>query len=485
MNADFIPSLLLLVTLVSLLLIRSRSVLARVSVEAFLLAAIGACLVTRGTSPLPGSAELAARLDNGWLRALAVVWWLIGARLIATSTVIALGRDVRSRQARLFSDLLAGAIYLAAILIILNSVLNLPVKGLLATSGVIAILLGLALQNTLADLFSGVAVGIEQPFHVGDRVTIGDNAEGLVVQMNWRSIRIETDGEDLATIPNSIVAKSQIINRSVPTERRAASVEIPTYSTARSEFLIELLRQATLLCPAILADPAPSIRIKQMGTRITTFSIGYFVANTSALSTSKSQLFRQARRLFRHAGILDGQPASNSSLLQGIALFESLTPPQIERLEKDLIEHRHDPGTLLFEQASLGASLYIIRSGILEIARREEGGLVRSLGRVGPGEYLGEISMMSGDPRSVSVTALTVSDVLELPRSTLESIVHADGRLAEALERSVQRGLAQLDRDEAARDSHPLDSNGSLLDRIRGFLRRPLSSAGQPSRKRR
>jgi small-conductance mechanosensitive channel len=103
-------------------------------------------------------------------------------------------------------------------------------------------------------------------------VTIGDNAEGFVVQMNWRSIRIETDGEDLATIPNSIVAKSQIINRSVPTERRAASVEIPTYSTAQSEFLMELLQQAVLLCPAVLADRAPSIGIKQMGARITTFS---------------------------------------------------------------------------------------------------------------------------------------------------------------------------------------------------------------------
>src|SRR6201999_1033115 len=103
----------------------------------------------------------------------------------------------------------------------LNSVLGLELKGLLVTSGLIAIILGLASQNTLADVFSGIAVGLDQPFHIGDRVSIGDFAEGVVVQMNWRSIRVQTDNADMALIPNSLVAKNQIINRSVPTPRRA------------------------------------------------------------------------------------------------------------------------------------------------------------------------------------------------------------------------------------------------------------------------
>ncbi len=474
-SANFIPALLLTATLVALLFIRSRPVIARATTEAVLLAAIGTCLVTRGTSPLPGPAELAIRPDGAWLRALAVIWWLIGARLIATGTVILLGRDVRSRQARLLSDLLAGAIYLTAILIVLNSVLDLPVKGLLATSGVIAIVLGLALQNTLADLFSGVAVGLEQPFHVGDRVTIGGYAEGTIVEMNWRSIRVQTDSEDLATIPNSIVARSQIINRSVPTQRRAASVEIPTSSSARSELLFELIRQAILLCPAILIDPPPSTSIRRVGVRTTTFSIGYFVADTPNVSIAQGQLLRQVRRLFRHAGVQDGQRLTNISLLQDLALFESLTADQITRLDKNLASRRLNAGDILFEQGSIGASLYIIRSGIFEITQTGANSLSRSYGRVGPGEYLGEISMMSGDPRPVRVTALTSGEVLELPRMALEGLLHSDERVADALEASVQRGLAQLDRDRAARNCHPLDVNGSLLDRIRGFLRAPLA----------
>jgi len=292
MSMSFVPAALLALTLVCVFVVRSRPTVVKLACELVLLAAIGGCLLMRGTSPLPADAEVAAGSDGAWLRALAAVWWLVGARMVATLTVLALGRDARSRQARLFSDLLAGAIYVTTALIILNSVLDLPVKGLLATSGVIAIVLGLALQNTLADVFSGIAVGLEQPFHVGDRITIADYAEGVVIEMNWRSIRIQTDGEDVATIPNSIVARSQIINRSVPTERRAASIDIPTLSSASSEQLMELARQAVLLCPAILVHPEPSVVVKHIGTRTTTLAVNYFVASTAVLTQSRSQLLR-------------------------------------------------------------------------------------------------------------------------------------------------------------------------------------------------
>jgi len=399
-----------------------------------------------------------------------VVWWLVCARLVAVLTVLALGRDARSKKAKLVSDLLAGGIYVTAILIILNSVLDLHVNGLIATSGVIAIVLGLALQNTLADLFSGIAVGVEQPFHIGDRVSIGDHPEGIVVQMNWRAIRIQTDGDDLATIPNSIVARSEIINRSVPTERRAASVDIPTLSTARSETLMSLAQQALLLCPAILEQPPASVSIKSIGTRTTTLGISYYVATTPDLSTAKSQLLRQVRRLFRHADVLAGQPETRETLLSGLILFESLTPQQIAELAGTLILHAYDVGDAIFLQGSHGASLYVIRSGVFAVIGKETDGSRIDYGRIGAGEYLGELSMMTGDPRPVTAAALTAAEVFELPKSAIETLLGEDSRLSAALERSIKRGLALLDRDEAARNCQPLDDGGSLIGRVRAFL---------------
>ena len=132
-----------------------------------------------------------------------------------------------------------------------------------------------------------------------------------------------------------------------------------------------------------------------------------------------------------------------------------------------------DPGGIVFEQGSSGSSLYIIRSGLFEISLRKANGQRAVLGRIGPGEYLGEISMMSGDPRPVTVTAIASASVLELPRAALECLLAEDKGLSTALELSVQRGLALLERDDAARICHPLDQGGSLLARIRGFLRLP------------
>jgi CRP-like cAMP-binding protein len=83
--------------------------------------------------------------------------------------------------------------------------------------------------------------------------------------------------------------------------------------------------------------------------------------------------------------------------------------------------------------------------------------------------------MMSGNPHPVSAAALTSCEVLELPRSALEGLLDGNGALAEALERSIRRGLALLDRDDAARNAQPLDEGGSLLGQIRQFLRRSLS----------
>jgi len=71
---------------------------------------------------------------------------------------------------------------------------------------VVAVVLCLALQNTLADVFAGIAVGIERPFQVGDQISF-NSIEGQVTEINWRSIRIQTDGDDIAIIPNSLVAK--------------------------------------------------------------------------------------------------------------------------------------------------------------------------------------------------------------------------------------------------------------------------------------
>ena len=268
MTSALLPVLILGFVMVSYIALRPFSSRVRYLFDFVCFAGATFLLFRHQTLPLPANGG-AANATPLWLRAVAGIWWLLGARLLVAVMSFTLNHNRRWREARLFPDLTAAAIYTAAVLVVLISVLALPIGGLIATSGVLAIVLGLALQNTLADLFAGIAFGIEAPFNVGDRISLGDKTEGTVVQMNWRSIRILTDGDDLAIVPNSVVAKSDIVNRSFPSRVRSAFIELSCPASSNPERVIDALQQATLLCPPILPAPPSSAVLTRLGARET------------------------------------------------------------------------------------------------------------------------------------------------------------------------------------------------------------------------
>ena len=445
---------------------------------------VGASLILfrNQTPPLPGHGG-----DNAttlWLHAVAGIWWLLGARVLVAAMSFSLNHNRRWREARLFPDLTTAAIYAAAVLVVLISVLALPIGGLLATSGVLAIVLGLALQNTLADVFAGIAFGIEAPFNVGDRISLGDKTEGTVVQMNWRSIRILTDGDDVAIVPNSVVAKSDIVNRSSPTRVRSAFIELSCPASANPERVINTLQQATLLCPTIVPLPGPSTVLTRLGSTKSRYRVNFSVSDTEHLSTTKDLLLRHARRQLYYSGLYFPRPAQDIPaseegtgrpihavlpLLQDMILFEALEPEQLAELAASLSPRSLEPGEVLFAQGGTQAMLFIIVSGILEISQHTELSGQRTAGLIGAGEYIGEVSLLTGAPYAASATARTHCKLYGLECKVIKPLLVANSDLYAEFDRSARRGLAILNRVVAVRATD--DSAGqSLLQRIRTFF---------------
>jgi small-conductance mechanosensitive channel/CRP-like cAMP-binding protein len=485
-TSSLLPVLILGFVLVSYIALRPFPTRVRHLFDFVCFAGATFILFRHQTPPLPGNGG-AANATSIWLHAVAGIWWLLGARVLVAVMSFTLNRNRRWREARLFPDLTAAAIYTAAVSVVLISVLALPIGGLLATSGVLAIVLGLALQNTLADVFSGIAFGIEAPFNVGDRISLGDKVEGTVVQMNWRSIRILTDGDDVAIVPNSVVAKSDIVNRSYPTRVRSAFVELSCPANSNPERVIDTLQQATLLCPTILPMPPPSAALTRLGTTQSRYRVSFSVSDTEHLSTTKDQLLRYASRQLYYTGLYFPRAAQDIRaadedtgrsfhamlpLLQDITLFEALEAEQVAELAAHLKPRSLEPEEVLFSQGGTEATLFIVVSGILQISQHTELSGQQTAGFIGAGDYIGEVSLLTGAAYGAMATARTHCKVCGLDCKVIKPLLAANSDLYAEFDRAARRGLAILNRVVAVRAIDDSASQ-SLVHRIRAFFDNP------------
>lgn len=460
--------------------IRGRPFWLRLLSSTIWFAPLTAAVIYTVRSPLQPIFPDALSPDRLWQQIIVSLWWILAARLAVeiTSSTVLIRRF--STEGRLFPDLLAGVLYLAVALTIVKTVFGFPIGGLVATSGIIAIVLGLALQNTLADVFAGIAVGIERPYAIGDLVWFEGPIEGEVVQINWRSVQIRTFGNDIATIPNSLVAKSRLINRSVPSTRRSDTVQLPCPNAYPPEQVFALIQQAVLLCPNVLESPAPAVALTRIGRRMNLYDISFSVANSTLLWQTKSTLLQEVLRQFRSNGIgtANGHQAVATDITKDqapaqhvldIALFEGLPPESRDMLEHELIRKVLKPGDILFAQGDTDASLFVVASGVLEVSRGDKHSPTR-IGRIGPGDYIGEIGMLTGAPHAAAVTALTDCVVFELCKQVIGPLMKAQPQLLHAFEASARRGQALLDRAVAASVGAESVQSGQLLDRMRAFF---------------
>ncbi len=414
-----------------------------------------------------------------WEQLIEAGWWLVAARVAVGLARLFVVLENRPYETRIVSDLLAGAIYVLTGLAIVNFCFGVPIGGLLATSGVIAIVLGLALQSTLADVFSGVAVGLERPYKAGDLVWVEGGIEGRVLQVNWRSTHIATI-QDIAVVPNSIMAKARLVNRSAPTPRRGDTASVSLDANAAPERCLATLDAAVRACRVMLSDPAPSIACTGLHGEGTVYEIGFSVEASDQLPAARSELFGQIHRHLRHGGIalavagLAVPPPvpvpTPAELMRQSDLFGMIEPAERDLLAQHLTPQWLPRGATLIREGEMPEALFLIASGTAEITRAGPGG-PRVVYRMSPGESLGTVGLISGTPYSATATALTAVKAYRLGKAEIAIALKLRPQLAAALEALVQRGQEALRRSAAAQQDVHLDQPELFLPRLRNFLR--------------
>ncbi len=390
--------------------------------------------------------------------ALKVAWWLWTAWFLVSVLRAFVIVEHRPREGKLLQDLLAGLIYLVAVFAIIAYVLDLPIQGLLATSGVVAIILGLALQSTLGDVFSGIVLSFSRPYRPGDWINIEGGTDGRVIEMNWRATHVLTGRRDLAIVPNSTIAKSKIVNVSSPSGIHGVTVTIQLEAKTPPATGAEILDHAILNCRLILATPAPSVTIKSINATFTEFEITFFVEELASATRAQNQLFDMIFRHLASAGIdlatVENQPerairdqappkstTGPERLLELVAIFANLTSDERKSIAAKLEPKSYDKGETLVEPGTVLHSLFIVGTGVLSFTREESEGEIELI-RIGPGDHFGEIGMLTGAPATAKISALIPSTVYELTKDDLSPIVEARPEVSQGLCRALAQRQA-------------------------------------------
>jgi small-conductance mechanosensitive channel len=250
-----------------------------------------------------------------------IAWWILGAWIVKSLLELILRRtifpeDNEPHARRLFADLASALIYVVALVGILDTVLKEPISAVLATSGVLAIVLGLALQNTLADLFAGLAINIERPFAAGEWISATDGFDGQVMEINWRATRLRTGANDMIVIPNSMVAKTVVTNHSRMNEPYICTIRVKINHIVSPARVIEALQATAVACPGTAAGTAPTAYACEFDDMLITYELAFAVAHFTSTPGVQSDVIRSIAEKFQSMGIQIGTPPEDIRILQ-------------------------------------------------------------------------------------------------------------------------------------------------------------------------
>ena len=439
--------------LVTRVLLRGHPTRRLVGQLAFFLA-LTVLLLYHGIVPLRSPVlRTASTLQRVFIGVAKVIWWTNAAWSLIGIVRVFLIFERQPREGRLLQDLVVGVIYVAAVLSIIAYVFNAPVGTLIATSGAVAIVLGLALQSTLGDVFSGIALNLAKPYEIGDWLVLSNGIEGKVVETNWRATHLLTGANDLVVVPNSDLAKARLTNLSSPERSHGVTLAVRFRPTTAPSVMVDVMRSVLLSSNLILARPEPTVQILSLDGGAVELELAFSVADIALASKAKSEIFDLIYRHSKANGLTlavpmeavgPAFPGPNAvavpfalhitplQLLNAIPLFAALTEDEKEALASTMTRRTFRQGETLAKQEEVLKSLMIVRSGVVVVHRRE-GTRDTELARLAPGDCFGEGGLLTGAGEFGRIKALTFVVVYEITKEGLAPLMQDRPAIADGL----------------------------------------------------
>ena len=343
------------------------------------------------------------------------------------------------RVPNLLRDLVRLLLVAAAAAVVYSLVWDREVTGAFAALGVTSIVVGLALQEPLGNLFSGLMLLMERPFEVGDTIEIG-NIGGVVKEITWRSAHIKSNRGVTQIVPNSTLNKEIISNFSRPRPIRLEEIDVAfSYDDPPNQVRAALLEVADT--PGVLQDPAPIAATLSYGDSAINYRLIYRTTENDRWPV-RNEVVTRIWYVARRHGLTIPYPIVTNLQYSQTAPFDKPRPappdrvnalPGIPPLPPDVGDELKTlvfgQGEVIFEEGDELRGVYLLLSGSVSL-QVVQGGDVREIATVASGQSFGEAAMYGVQIADLRAVALEDSEVLRLSPEVVRTWFEASPRLA-------------------------------------------------------
>jgi small-conductance mechanosensitive channel/CRP-like cAMP-binding protein len=407
---------------------------------------------------------------------------------------------IRLKPPRILRDLMIAFTYIIVAITLLSRS-GVDLTGIVATSAVITAVIGFSLQDTLGNIMGGMALQMERTIGVGDWVRI-DQQEGMVKEIRWRQTSIETRNWDTIVIPNSVLMKGQVTllgrRSGAPVQHRQWVYFNVDFRFAPSVVIaaVETALQAEPI-PNVAREPAPHCIVMDFADSYARYAARYWLTDLALTDPTDSVVRSRVYFALMRAGIPLSIPAQSLFLtedddarrerkreeeierrlqtLSGVELFQTLKDDEKRRLAEDLSVAPFGSGEAITRQGAEAHWLYIMTKGEAEVRVAVDGNLSKKVAKLREGDFFGEMGLMTGEPRTATILALTNVECYRLDKDAFNEIIRSRPEIAEDISHVLARRRVELEAireglNEEAKHQRMRHAQGDLLKRIRSFF---------------
>jgi small-conductance mechanosensitive channel/CRP-like cAMP-binding protein len=411
------------------------------------------------------------------LKYLASIFFIVrGLDLLAFDT---LSRKRQLRAPVLLREIVSIALFAILLVWALSEVFpDLKLTAVLATGTVLAAVLGLALQETLGNLFAGIALHLEDSFQVGDVVRSGEHL-GVVEAVRWRGTRLRTFTNSIVIVPNSLLARERVeVFPHDNLNARVLSIGLD-YNVPPAEVL-PILTQAASNVDGVSSQVPVFARVGGFGDSGLMYEIKYHTLDYSqrdridadirkavwyALHRNQIPIAFPVRTYQRYEAPPQRKELDASQIAGRLGQIDVLSPlsaPEHEAIASAARVHAFSKGETIIREGHSGNSMFAVHEGVVAVRIGAD-----EVARLGAGDFFGEMALLTGENRAADVVALSDVVVIEITKEALQPVLQNHPALVEAISSKVTERRGSI---ESLRNASNEEAQETMLSRIKSYF---------------